>query len=330
STFVVENCVGPVVLSDISSGSILTVFDTAGLAQVRSSPQVLLDGCELRVLGSSQTSEMTPALLVENSEVHVNGSMLLGGSRGMLLNQGTERDGAPGIRATDSVLRLSRSESLGGAGTFSSVFFTTDIPTEGGAGIEATGSFVFLRGGTGNLVSGGLGQSGFAGGVLTHGLGGAAVEADVSSLVTSTSDAQLVSGADSTGVVSVPLVAGGAAYLGLPVPLATLESTDKLLALGMVARLELGGEPGGLFLTYFSAGQGPAASAPPIHGLILLDTQTAVALATTTLDGAGAGALSISIPSLPTLVGLSVLAQGFSLGTNGEASFSSPTFVGIL
>jgi len=328
TAFVIENCVGPVVLADISTGAEGMIGDSPGLGQIRGSAQVVLDGCELRVLGGASNTPPTPALRIENSEVHINGCVLRGGTQGTLLSQGTEHDGAPGILATSSVVRLSRTAVRGGDGTASSVFFTPTTPTAGGAAIEATSSQIYVRGGSGNDLLGGTGKSAIAGGVLVHGQGGAAVAADPASLVTSTLDAVLTSGADSTFVVTTPIVDGGSPYFALGTALATLASTTKLAAPGTSVTLELGGQPGALFLTYFSLLQGPATATPAIYGQILLDTQSASLLGSTLLDATGAGSLGVAIPSLPSLVGLSVVAQGFSSG-GGPPSFSSPTFVGI-
>ena len=304
------------------------VFGAPGLVQVRNSAQVTLDACNFSVV-SSGSEPPTPGLLLEDSEVHVNGCTIVGGSPAIPFGAAGVFDGAPGIRATNSLVRLSRSEVGGGRGTLPSIFFTPTVVTVGGAAVDAANSRIYVRGGSGNSLQGGAGGIAVVVGQTMYGSGGPALQVSIGSLATTTPDAVAAPGADGDGAVTTPVVAGPGVWTQLPEALASLESTAKLVAPGGSVTFELGGEPGALFLTYISIGQAAAVTVPGIPGVIVLAPGVVGPLGSAVLDGAGQAGFNIPIPPLPGLVGLTVLAQGFARAPSGQASFSAPTFIGV-
>ncbi len=324
---VISACVGPVVLSDVAgTGAPVGIAQPAAMVRIDGCSQVTLDGCSF-VVGSNAAAPV-PALLVQSSQVWVNGCVLQGGSTTVFFGGGGN-DGAAGLRAIDAVVRVSRSEVRGGDGTQSNPFFTPQLATAGGAAIEALGaSQVYARGGAGNALRGGDGGDGFSGQPL-YGAGGPAISLVSGSSLTTTPDVVASAGADGDGPVTTPVVVGPGAWAPLSLPLATLESTAKIVAPGGTVDLELGGEPNTLFATFFALAQGPALVAPGFAGPIVLPLDAFAPLLPALLDGSGAGALAVALPPSPALVGLGIVVQGLELSSLATFSVSAPTFVGI-
>lgn len=328
SAVVVEDCQGPVILSDVAGGGLGTVFGTQGLCVVRNSNQVTLDGCLFSATfgGGAQP---TPGLVVDDSRVYVNACTIVGGSPPAPFIAMVAFDGAPGILATNSVVRLSRSTVTGGRGTLPSLFFTPTNATAGGAAVEAVTSHVYVRGGQDNSLQGGAGGVAFDGGQNLYGAGGPALAIPAGSLASTTIDVVAAGGFDGSGSTITPAVVGAGTWLPLPEALATMESAAKLVAPGGTVNLELGGEAASIFRPYFSFDQADALSVPGIYGEVLLALGAVVPLTPATLDGNGRAGLDVPVPNQPALVGLTILVQGLATGPSGQASFSAPTFVGL-
>ena len=329
-TLAVADCEGPVVFTDVAAGGNAIAAGAKGLVRVTDSDQVLFDNCSFAAVNLGNGSgEPTPAVKISDSNVYLNACDVLGASAASPLVAGFAFDGAPAIHATNSVLRLSRTSAMGGSGTAPSIFFTPTVLTVGGAGVSATTSQVFARGGPGNLLEGGRGGRALVGGQLLNGAGGSAAFLSGDSLLTTVSDSALVAGADFGGAVSSPLVGGAGAWAPLPTALGTIAASNNLVTPGSSATFEFSGAPIANVLPFYSFGQGQAFSVAGAYGEILLDLGSYRTLPTQILDTAGLASLSIPVPPVAALIGASVLAQSLTLGGGAVASFSAPTFVAI-
>lgn len=325
---VISACAGPVVLADVSANGSTASFPGNGVFQVLGSAQVLLDGCSaVASAGATVTLPAQPALRVEGSSVHVNGSFLRGSDGpSALLSEGA--DGAPGLIAEGSTVRISRSVIQGGAGK--SGFFMPGAPHDGAPAIASVASTVLVRGGPSNSLHGGSGSAGQLGGLPAFGSGAPAVVQDGASFLTVTPDAGLVAGADGDGEVTAPVIEqGGGALTLLAERLATLAAAPSVAHPGGLVTLGAAGEPAGAFLSFFSFGQAPALAVPGIPGVIVLNLGAYAALPALILDGAGLASLPVAVPPLSALAGTTLLVQGLSQSPPGTLSISSPAFVGI-
>jgi len=326
SAVVVLDCDGPVVLSGLTRSGPEPTLPSPGLVQVRGSSQVFLDGCELDA-GKAHDAA-TPALLVEDSKVYVNACTLRGASpfAGVLTSP---QDGGHALVAIDSVVRVSRSSLIGADGTTSTSFSLEQVATNGGSAVVAVGSQVYVRGGFGSELRGGDGALLQAAGSQLVGAGGACFDHDASSVVSSTPDTLLVPGVDGLDQPTTPPVIGAGLWFQVATPLATLEVRAPLVPPGGTVLLDHGGQPGAAVLPYFSFEQIPALTIPGIFGEVLLDPAMALALPPLTVSGTGMASSSVSVPAVPTLVGLTSVVQSFQVNPGGEASLSAPALVAV-
>lgn len=327
SGFVVQDCAGPIVFSDVSSSGATVLFGPVQIGSVVNSERVTLDGCRLSVGGSS---ELVPAaaLRVSDSGVTLNDCELVGGTASFLLPPADPIDGAPAVVADNSVLRLSRSSLVGGNGQ-QGLFVAPEIATDGAAAVVATASSLFVRGGPGNELRGGTGGSAVKGGVPDSGAGGSAINSDSQSLVTATPDAVLLAGPDGDGSVVSPVFGGSGTVVPLASELATLAVSPRVIAPGSSATFDQSGEPLATYASWFATDQGPQLDLAGFLGPLVLPIGPSIPLTTTLLDAAGTAAIAIPIPAGPALVGSTLVAQGLAIAPSGTLSFSAPTFAGI-
>ncbi|MDF1800193.1 MAG: hypothetical protein P1V81_13520 [Planctomycetota bacterium] len=324
----VSGCKGPVVLADVISGGLVDISAPA-VVEVWDSDQVVFDGC---AFGASvgQAGSPPAAMIVVNSSVYLNSCALAGSSAPESVVPVLAYDGAVGIHATDSELRLSRTVVLGGAGMFEAPFSSPPSLTSGGAAVVGWGSTdVLVRGGPGNLLLGGVGGHKYIGVGSQYGPGGAAVLLDAGSRLASVSDAALVAGTTLHGAASTPAVDGTGVWSQVAEPLATLGSSTRLVAPGSSVTLELASAPGATVVVLIAADQVPAFSLPGFHGEVLLDPFAYSVLAVTTLDAAGLGLHTGTVPAIASLVGGSVLAQTLAINPSADLSFSAPVLVAV-
>ena len=321
---VVQDCDGPVVLADLVRGGPTPTLASPGMVQVHGSAQVLIDGCSFDPGDSSGMT--TPGLLVVNSKLYVNNSTVTGGDAISGLNP---FNGAPALLASGSEVRVSRSQLRGGNGTNSSSFAFFPAATSGGNAISATDSLVFVRGGAGNLLLGGTGGYLLNGGAPLVGAGGVAIELDASSLISTTSDANYLAGLSGTGALPPVWIKGTGGWFQAPRPLATVELATALVAPGSTAQLNLGGEVGSTFFTYFGKAQVPPVSVPGVFGEILLSPSAALPMATVSAGALSEATLMAPVQNVASLVGKTFLIQTIALEPSGEVSFSAPAFIGV-
>lgn len=101
AALVVADCAGPVVLADVHGIGSTSSGPGNGVAQVRNSSQVLLDGCTVTGSATNETFGAQTSLFVESSTVHLNASTILG-SDGPAPFLPPGGHGAPGVLAVDS------------------------------------------------------------------------------------------------------------------------------------------------------------------------------------------------------------------------------------
>jgi len=112
--------------------------------------------------------------------------------------------------------------------------------------------------------------------------------------------------------------------------MATIDVNSSQVGLGSAVSLDLAGEAGGLALTYAALSQVSAIHAPGIYGKIIVDPATAVPLLPQTLNGLGEASLTLPIPPLSSLVGITALFQVYTVGTSGTLSLSAPALVAVV
>lgn len=330
ATLVVSDCVGPVVIADVVNGGPAITASALALVQVRNSDQVLFDHCSFlaSATGNGSTAPTT-GMRIEDSRVYVNNSMVRGASAATMFQPGVASDGAPGIHAINSAVRVSRSSVLGGAGTFNSLFFTPTNLTEGAAAVFVENSQVYARGGVGNLLQGGRGGVAIINGVTQSGAGGPAVELTATAFLSTVGDTVAKAGINFDGTLTTSVVVGDGVWLPFPDRYATLASASTLVAPGSIATFEIGGSNGGSAFTYYSLNQTPAFALPGAYGEVLLTVTGLQPLQPKILDGIGQASIDVAVPAQAGLIGVSVLAQTLTASTNGELSFSAPTLVAI-
>jgi len=329
SALVVQNCVGPVVLADVVRGPPTPNVATPGLVQVRGSAQVIFDRCQFDA--GVSLGETTPGMVIENSVVYINESFIEGGDAAAVGFFPLPPDrGAVGLVATGSEVRLSRSTVRGGDGAGSLLDPTFALASDGAAAILASASQVLIRGGSGNWLVGGKGGLALASGMTAVGNGGFAIEHDATSLISTASDVFLQAGSDGLGVLPSMPVAGAGLWHQVPTPMATIDVNSSQVGLGSAVSLDLAGEAGGLALTYAALSQVSAIHAPGIYGKIIVDPATAVPLLPQTLNVLGEASLTLPIPPLSSLVGITALFQVYTVGTSGTLSLSAPALVAVV
>ncbi len=326
---VVQDCEGPVTLADVSGNGSPALWGGSGVAQVRGSSQVLLDGCSFQSLpAGQQTASAQPGLLVENSEIHVNACSLTGAA-GVAMSTGPTTDGAPGIEAVGSLVRLSRSIVNGGAGGGNILFLTSTQVTDGGPALSGAASTFYARGGTGNALVGGKGGVGEVSGSPIYGAGSPAIVLATDSVATTTPDVAVQAGADGDGVVTAPAVAASGTWVELLERMALLAVEPTVVAPGAIASVELGGEPGALHLTFFAFAQGPVLVVPGVPGVVVLPLGGFASLPAATLGPGGEASLPVLVPEVPELAGVSLVVQGLGVSPLGTLSISAPSLVAI-
>lgn len=339
TVLVVTDCVGPVVLADlVGSGSQLN-YGSYGVVRVLRSNQVLLDACELRAGSMSLASgHVGPALAIEDSQVHINACSLFGGFGAQTLFDGTPSFGSSAVTALDSQVRISNSIMEGGPGSDYLAFFDAfspkpnpeSLPGLGAPAIDAFASSIYIRGGSATTLTGGAGGENLVASVPLYSSGGAAVRFDSDSLVSYTPGVALIPGLDGDGADTAPEFEGTGIDVPLAFSLAQLTLTPKVANLGANLSLDLGGEAGGIYFTYFSLSQGPAIGFAAIPGLSVLPLGSLFSLPVKSLGTSGAAVLPLHVPTSPSLPGVSLLFQGIALAPDLTYSFSSPAVVGIV
>jgi len=333
----ITDCEGAVVLSDvvISMGLIIQNF-SPGTVMVLNSEQVTLDKCDFRCqdgalasLDSSSYSEGQSGLYALNSNLSINGCIIYGANTDY--NPNFVTNGGDAIEAINSTLQLSGCNLRGGQGTLQRPDLANpNIAGDGGAALSAVGSQLVVS--HGRLPSGAsLLRGGESGGATlpVSASGGAAISVDAGSSLTLADDLMLVTGTDSDGNVGGALVQGPGAVLALPEALASLLATPAIASPGGSVSLQLSGEPGSTFVTYFSRGQGLGLQFGAIHGSVVLDLGSLGRLPAQVLDANGDGLSSLSVPLTPAVVGMSFLTQGLQRSPLGTLSLSPPSVVGI-
>jgi hypothetical protein len=326
---VLSDCAGPVTLADVAGYGTPGGLGISGVVFVQRCDQVLLDGCSFASFPATQDAFLVqPGLGVVESTVHVN-ACAIAGAAGIALGSGPVADGAPGIHAVDSLVRLSRSKVLGGNGGGSILLLVSPLASDGGPALAGSGSTYYVRGGGDDELRGGKGGVGSASGTPVYGFGSAAIALSSDSLASTTPDVALAPGPDGDGQVTAPPVDPSGTWAQLPERLATLAGAPSVVPLGGATTVALGGEPGSLWFPFFSFAQAPALAIPGIAGVVVLPLGGYAALPAVVLDGAGAGSFPVPIPTTPVLAGLSVLVQGLALSPSGAPSISSPSLVAI-
>lgn len=325
----ISGCAGSVAITDVQ-GITVTANATLGVAVVRNSSLVTMDGCSFvneiglsgGVVGAGPLP--TPGIFVTNSLVHVTDCVVQGGlSRGPIFAH-VANDGAPGVSATGAIVRVARSVITGGGGTNPGPFLPVTIATKGGAAIDATSSQILVRGGVGNLLTGGMGGTTDTSQVL-YGAGGAAVQLDATSLASTTPDVAMMAGLDGDNQLLTPEINGPGLHAALAFPLPVLSTVDKLVAPGAAAQFEVAGEPGSVCLSLLATRQASPLAIPGILGVFTLQFPEVVSLPVVTLDATGVGSFSVMLPANPTLAGIAAYSQAVSFGPGGWVSVSSPT-----
>jgi hypothetical protein len=323
---VVAECAGPVVLADVKAQGSTALTPGVGAVRVTGSAQVLLDGCQVFALSWGSTTGSEPGLSIEGSGAQLNACTVVGGSGNVTFLFGPGSDGAPGILATGSTVRIARTQVDGGDG--SSIPISFGNPQSGAPGVVAQGSTIYLRGGPASAITGGTGTELFEQPV--YGLGAPAVTLDAASVFTATPDVPLTAGADGDEQVTAPVIElGGGSFTLLAERLATLATAPSVTHPGASVSVGAAGEPGSAFLSFFSVGQGPALAIPGVAGVIVLDLGGYAPLPALLLDGAGLASLPVGVPDVSALAGLTLLVQGLAQSTAGTLSVSSAAFVGI-
>ena len=333
----IADCDGAVVLSDvvITTSSIIRSF-SAGTVMVLNSEQVAFDKCDFRcqdgalaTLDSSSYSRGQSGLYALNSNLSINGSIIYGANTDYNPNFVTH--GGAAIEAINSTLQLSGCNLRGGQGTLQRPDLANpNIAGDGGAALSAVSSQLVVS--HGRLPSGSsLLRGGESGGATlpASAKGGAAISLDAGSSLTLANDLMLVTGTDSDGMVGGALVQGPGFVLALPEALASLLASPATASPGGVVSLQLSGEPGSTFVTYFSRGQGLGLRFGGIHGSVVLDPGSLGRLPAELLDTNGEGLISLSVPLTPSVVGMSFLTQGLQRSPVGTLSLSPPSVVGI-
>ena len=325
----IADCAGAVAITDVI-GSTAAANTTWGVAVVRNSALVTMDGCSfVNEFGTGGTGfgtgvVPTPGILVTNSLVHVTDCVVRGGSSyGPILSY-IANDGAAGIAADGAIVRLARSVVTGGTGAVPAPLRPVNVVTSGGAAIDATASQILIRGGSGNMLTGG--QGGLTDTVpILFGAGGPAIHLRAGSLASTTPDVVMMSGPDGDNQVTTSTVNGPGLHAALPFPLPILATTDKLVAPGSAALFEVSGEPGAVCLSLLATHQASAFAFQGILGMFTLPFPAVVPLPVVTLDAAGAAAFSVPLPANPALVGIAAYSQTVSFGPGGWIAVSSPT-----
>ena len=329
SAVTVSNCAGAVALTDVN-GTTAAANMTSGVAVVHNSALVTMDGCSFvnelatSLLGFGTGVVPTPGIFATNSLVHVTDCIVQGGkSYGHVVSY-APHDGAAGISADGAIVRLARSVVTGGAGAAPAFLAPVTVVTNGGAAIEATASQVLIRGGNGNLLTGGQGGITSTAPVL-FGVGGPAIHLHAGSLSSTTPDVAMMAGPDGDNQVTMSTVNGSGLHAALPFPLPILAAANKLVAPGSAVLFDVSGEAGAVCLSLLSTQQTNAYAVQGILGVFTLPFSAVVPLPVVTLDAAGTEAFSVPLPANPSLVGISAYSQTVSFGPGGWVVVSSPT-----
>jgi hypothetical protein len=335
----VDQCAGPVVLADVHAPGWLDSGGFGGKAavvDVRQSAQVFLDGCEIEAgqspLGFTAISG-GPGLLVVGSSVWINASTVIGGAGGGGFPTGQAANGGVGLIASHSTVRLSRSNVQGGMGGLGlDASFQTAEAGDGALALSAINSSIQVRGGPSNALRGGDGELGSSGGQPDVGAGASAVLLDATSLLTATPDAVIASGLDGDGAQTAPPLdpTGEGTLTPIDQRLATLRVAPTAAQIGGATSAEVAAEPFGLALIGFSVAQSPAFALPGVQGELVLNLPAHGTLPPFGLDAAGLGTFASTLPSSPSLVGVTIVLQGLGLNPSGLISVSPAAFQGFL
>lgn len=322
----IENCAGTVVLHDIKTDGAGTItfshvraIDCERVLVLESELigggfliEVIAPPCCNQVHAGSIDAERSTIWLV-NSEV-----------TGRQTESIFPVDGAPGVRLVESTLYAWRSTVAGGAGNLAPDAVAS---AEGGAGIDASESSMFLYGGPLGEVLGGDGGFSFIAGVAWQ--AGPGIRLSNSEL-TLQADLTVVGGEPlGGGPPAVPVEPPGAPVTEEARVFPTLAVDAPETFVGGTFQVALEGTPGATQVLGLSFATGPSLILPGVAGIGIVDTGALFQIGQFALDGLGQASTTLAVPPNPLLLGRTLFLQSLEASPSGPA-LSSPLLVCII
>lgn len=327
----VRDCAGVVSLVDIAHQAPYQVTNGGplrGVVDVSNAASVLFESCDLRGVVSSAQGAVAgnglAGLRVENSHVTLNGCTVFGnGALGLLAGQQLGQSG-PGIHARNSRVHMARTTVRGGDGGVA-LF----VAGAGAPGLVLDDSDAFLAGGQGALLRGGRGKSTTTQGGFVALPGGTALSNFGVGRALIASDVPLQAGVGGDGLVGPAVLSFAPSVTKeLPFALPHGQFEPSGIPLGGQVTLKVAGAPLSLAWPWLSWNAKPPLSLPGVEGWLVIDTTSALSLDPLYLGFSGTGSASLTLPTSPSLLGLTPSLQ--LLGLVGfEAYLGPPTLLTI-
>jgi hypothetical protein len=324
---VVEQCTGSVTLHDVVSTPTCRFSDPA--LEIRTSDQVLLDSLSVRGFAAAKNAAAGGrALVVQQSSVWLVDCDIEGGAASQSTGSGFPVP-APGRPGLSSDgSEVLMARSVVRGGR--GLTWTVTLPVtcgNGGAAIEADSSTLLVAGGPGNLLEGGA--AGGSGGLL--GVGGNALFLAGGTSADLGADVVLSGGFGQAFPVQGPAEAvfadASSSSFSWPVALPTVGGAATA-PLGTIYGVELSGNPFALQAVFLDMRQGAWPSLPGVPGKWPLSSSP-VLLTVLQIPAPGTTTLGLFVPPDPVLHGMGFYLAAFEVSAFSLA-LANPSYAGIV